>query len=242
MGSQQIEQRLAGDAGHCGLCVGVAEFLGESAARGCATAIVTTTVTVPGTTGRSAGGTRSEEDAGPSTFEDAGSAVFGTGRGVDVSERFSTCGRSDAEVGEQGLAQVVPGDGSGHRVHAGVCSACAEGQCPAVRSACHADVGITRSVELYFGLFGQPVDQAAGIGDLAIGVVDGDGTRAVTEAARGVGENHVSARGEITSFAVDRVLAAAEAVREQHSRSGGGLGNVEPGVEVDGLRRTGAVR
>jgi len=117
---------------------------------------------------------------------------------------------------------------------------------PAVRHAGDADARIAGRVELHLGAVGQPVDQLADVGDLAVLRVQPDLTAGVAEAARRPGEHRVAVPGEGFGLTAYVVLAAAEAVADEHrgSASAAARGEVR-GVQAyaagAGEHRVGAV-
>ncbi len=119
-------------------------------------------------------------------------------------------------VGEEGLGEVEVGDGGGDGVDAVVVPGAEQGDGPAVGVAGHAHAGVAVLVEADLGACRQPVDEPGDVGDLALGVVQPDLPGGPAEAARGPGEDGVPVAGEVLGLRADVLLAAAEAVAEQH--------------------------
>src|SRR6185295_5145083 len=81
---------------------------------------------------------------------------------------------------------------------------------------------------------GQPVDQGREVRDLVPRVVEADLTGAAAEAAGRVREDDVAAFGQVAGVVGDRVLAAAEPVREDDGRGAAATGRqVGRRVELD---------
>ena len=171
-----------------------------------------------------------EEDPGPQSLVDTGVATLGSG---GDGLRIHNAGLG----GEEGRRQRAPRDLRRDGVDAVVVGGAEEGERPAVRAAGHPDPGIAWGVELDVVPGGEPVDQRREVRDLVARVVQPDLAGAAAESAGRVGEDDVAARGEVTGVAGDGILAAAEAVREDHRGSTAGAGRqIGRGVEFDGVR------
>ena len=140
-------------------------------------------------------------------------------------------------LGEERLAQVVPGvggdDGVDPRVRAGE----HERQGAAVGLAGHADDRVAGGVLRDLRPAGEVVDHPARVRHLVVRGVEVHEAAGGAEAAGGVREDDVPVVGEVRGVLRDRVLGAAVPVREEHGgrevalrRAGG---QVEGGAEVD---------
>ncbi len=164
-----------------------------------------------------------EEDPGPALLEHAGRGGL---RGLR----------------EEGAAQVVPGDRRDDRVDPLILPGEEQGEGAAVGAADHPDPWVAGRVGLHLGALRQPVEQALRVLDLVVRAVQVDLAGAAAEALRGPGEHGVAPGREGLGIRADRVLAAAEAVREQDRRHFPGPlpGQQEAGVEIDRLVVPGA--
>ena len=168
---------------------------------------------------QAAGGRRAdaEEQPGPQPLVDAGVGVLGGG---GDGPRVDVAGLRR----EERRGQRVPGDLRRDGVDPVVVGGAEQGQRAAVGAAGHADPRVAGAVELHVVPLGQPVDQRGEVGDLVPRVVQPDLPGAAPEAAGRVGEDDVAALGEVAGVVGDRVLAAAEAVREDDGRGAAAAG------------------
>jgi hypothetical protein len=153
-----------------------------------------------------------EEQPGPQPLEDAGTR--GLGR---------DCGGSGIRLaglgGEEGCGERVPGDLRRDRVDPVVVRGAEQRGRTAVGAARDAHPRVTLRVELHLVPVGQEVDQGGEVGDLVARVVQPDLPGAPAEATGRVRQDDVTALREILRVGGHRLLAAAEAVREDHGRS-----------------------
>ena len=185
-----------------------------------------------------AGGRRSdaEEQSRPQPLVDAGIGVLRRRRHRLRAVGAAGLGR------EERRGQRVPGDLRRDGVDAVVVGRAQQGQRPAVGASGDPDPRVAVAVELDLVTLGQQVDQRRQVGDLVAGVVQPDLPGALAEAARRVGQDDVAALGQIAGVVGHRVLAATEAVGEDHRRRGFlPRREVEGRVQLDGVG-TGAGR
>ena len=135
-------------------------------------------------------GAGGEEDPGPELLEDA--------------------------VREERVGEVPVGDRGGDGVDALVVSGGEQRDRPAVGGAGDADARIAVRVQLHLGPLRQPVDEPGDVLDLEVGVVEPDLPGGRAEAAGGPGQHGVSVAGQLLGLGAYVVLAAAEAVPEEH--------------------------
>src|SRR4051794_14921572 len=159
-----------------------------------------------------------EVEARPALLED-------TGRGGEGGLR------------QEDLGQVVPGDRGDDRVAPRILPGEQQGQAAAVRATDHADSRVAGRVQPHLGAGGQPGEQPPGVAHLVVGAVQVDLAAAAAEALGGPGEHRIAPVGERLGVGADRILRAAEAVREQHRGhpAGAVARQIETGIELDRL-------
>ena len=138
----------------------------------------------------------------------------------------------------QGLGEVIPGDGGDDRVDARVGGAEHESERATIGSTGHADDRV--AVALFdLGATAKDIHEPTRVGDLVVEGVEGDPAAGVTESARRVGHHHVAVAAHPLGFTGDRAFGPPEPVGQEHCRSRIGRGGqVQVDVDADGRVRS----
>ena len=139
----------------------------------------------------------------------------------------------DGTLAEERGLQVVPGDVRCDRVDAVVEAGRHQGECSAVGAAGDADHRITGCVGLHRVETRQVVDDARSVGDLELRCVHRDGAGRIPEAACGVGGYDEAGACQVQRLIGDRLLAATEAMGEDHRGRGRHVREIDVGGQLD---------